>query len=68
MPLEFIWATDALNELNGLSQTEPARLGLALTVERAGTGGPGLEFMYDHPDFESRLEVQNNQGLSLLGG
>ena len=68
MPLEFIWATDALNELNGLSQTEPARFGLALTVERGGTGGPGLEFMYDHPDFESRLEVQNNQGLSLLGG
>jgi hypothetical protein len=67
VPLEFIWSTDALNLLNGLDQVEPPRLGLVVTVERAGTGGPGLEFMYDHPDFESRLEVQNNQGLSLLG-
>jgi hypothetical protein len=67
VPLDFIWA-DALGVLGGLTVTEPPRLGLAITVERAGTGGPGLEFMYDHPDFESRFEVQNDEGLSLLGG
>jgi hypothetical protein len=67
VPLDFVWA-DSLSVLGGLTVTEPPRLGLAITVERAGTGGPGLEFMYDHPDFESRLEVQNDEGLSLLGG
>jgi hypothetical protein len=67
VPTHFIWAADALNVLNGLTLTGPPRLGLAITVEKAGTGGSGLEFMYDHPDFESRLEVQNDEGLSLLG-
>lgn len=68
VPMHFIWAADALDVLNGLNLTGPPRLGLAITVEKAGTGGSGLEFMYDHPDFESRLEVQNDQGFSLLGG
>jgi hypothetical protein len=68
VPMHFIWAADALNVLSGLNLTGPPRLGLAITVEKAGTGGSGLEFMYDHPDFESRLEVQNDEGFSLLGG
>ena len=41
------------------------RLGLAITVERANTSGAdGMEFMYDHPSFESRLEVETN---TLIG-
>jgi hypothetical protein len=42
------------------------RLGVAITVERAGTPSPaqGLEFMYDHPSFESRLQVDTN---TLIG-
>jgi hypothetical protein len=66
IPMHFIWAADALNVLSGLNLTGPPRLGIAITVEKAGTGGSGLEFMYDHPDFESRLEVQNDEGLVLL--
>jgi len=34
-----------------------SRLGLAIQVERAGTSGGGLQFMYDEPSFDSRLEV-----------
>jgi hypothetical protein len=67
VPMHFIWAADALNVLSGLTLTGPPRLGLAITVDRGGTSGTGIEFMYDHPDFESRLEVQNDQGFSLLG-
>jgi type II secretory pathway pseudopilin PulG len=33
------------------------RLGLALSVERAKTGGDALAFMYDHPELPSRLEI-----------
>jgi hypothetical protein len=34
------------------------RLGLALSVERGGTGADALQFLYDHPDFDSRLELE----------
>lgn len=35
------------------------RLGIAITVENAGTqGAEALEFAYDHPSRQSRLEVQ----------
>lgn len=68
VPMNFIWPADTLDALSGLNLTEQPRLGLAITVERGGTSGTGLEFMYDHPDFESRLEVQNDEGRSLLGG
>ena len=58
--MHFIWATNALTGLNILGQP---RLGIAIQVERAGTGAPGLEFMYDHPNFESRLEVQSSSHI-----
>jgi hypothetical protein len=60
VPMHFIWATDALTGLNLLGQP---RLGIAIQVERQGTGAPGLEFMYDHPNFESRLEVQSSSQI-----
>ena len=39
------------------------RLGLALSVERANTGGDGLSFMYDHPKYPARLEVDTSTPL-----
>ena len=40
-----------------------SRLGLAVQVERAGTSGGGLQFMYDEPSFDSRLEVNTPSTL-----
>jgi hypothetical protein len=34
------------------------RLGIAISVEQTGTGADALEFAYDHPTRQSRLEVQ----------
>ena len=43
---------------------EGERLGMAISVEKNGTNpGDGLEFMYDHPSFDSRLTVDANQVL-----
>lgn len=39
------------------------RLGLALSVERANTQGDALSFMYDHPKFAARLEVDTSTPL-----
>jgi len=36
------------------------RLGVALSVERAGTGGDAIPILYDHPDFPTRIEVDTN--------
>ncbi len=41
------------------------QLGLAISVNRAGTAGSGLEFMYDHPSFDSRLEVSTSSPLPI---
>lgn len=42
------------------------QIGLAITVERGGTDpGQGLEFMYDHPSFESRLQLEVDRVLPL---
>jgi hypothetical protein len=40
-----------------------SRLGVAIRIERSGTGGDSLQFMYDHPSFDSRLVVNANQVL-----
>ena len=40
------------------------RLGLAFGVERQGTlPGDGLQFMYDHPSFDTRLQVDTHSVL-----
>ena len=42
------------------------QLGLQISVDRAGTsGGDGLEFMYDHPSFDSRLQVKTSSALPI---
>jgi hypothetical protein len=43
---------------------EGERLGLAISVEKNGTNpGDGLEFMYDHPSFDSRLQIKTTSIL-----
>jgi type II secretory pathway pseudopilin PulG len=42
------------------------RLGLALSVERQGTGGDALEVMYDHPTFNSRFELDTPSGVCVI--
>jgi prepilin-type N-terminal cleavage/methylation domain-containing protein len=39
------------------------RIGLAISVERANTGGDALSFMYDHPTYPARLEVSTSTPL-----
>ena len=54
--MDFLYAAGAL--LPG------ERLGLAISVEKNGTNpGDGLEFMYDHPSFDSRLQVKTSSIL-----
>jgi prepilin-type N-terminal cleavage/methylation domain-containing protein len=35
-----------------------SRLGVAISLERAVTGGNGIGFLYDHPERRTRLEVE----------
>jgi hypothetical protein len=48
---------------NPLTLGPDSRLGLAIQVERQGTAGGGVEFMYDEPTFDSRLEVKTHSEL-----
>jgi type II secretory pathway pseudopilin PulG len=49
---------------NGPVKIEPGqRLGLALSVERAGTQGDAVSILYDHPNYRSRIEVATTTPL-----
>ncbi len=39
------------------------RLGLALSLERAGTQGDAVSILYDHPSYRSRIEVDTTTPL-----
>jgi hypothetical protein len=72
MNLTFVNVTDWLNSLNlgslgltSLTISGEPRLGVAIQVEKTNTTGDGLEFMYDHPNFASRLEVQSSTCILL---
>ena len=39
------------------------RVGVEIAVRRNGTTGDVLQFMYDHPDYPSRLEVKTSTPL-----
>jgi type II secretory pathway pseudopilin PulG len=41
-----------------------ARLGLAISVDRSGTPADTIQILYDHPDFQSRLEVVTSTPVS----
>jgi hypothetical protein len=43
----------------GVALGPTTQLGLALQVERAGTSGGGLNFLYDEPSFDSRLQINS---------
>ena len=43
--------------------TANSQLGLAIQVEKAGTSGGGMQFLYDEPSFDSRLEVKSSSTL-----
>jgi len=47
----------------GVALTPGTQLGLALNVDSGGTGAGGLEFLYDQPSFDSRLQVQTGNPL-----
>jgi prepilin-type N-terminal cleavage/methylation domain-containing protein len=51
---------------NEAPYTIPAgdRLGVAISVERKETSADALSFMYDHPNYPSRLEVETSTPLS----
>lgn len=36
------------------------RLGVAISVERGHTADEALSFMYDHPNYPSRLEIDTS--------
>jgi hypothetical protein len=40
-----------------------SRLGVAIQVEKAGTTGGGVQFLYDEPSYDSRLEVKTSSLL-----
>ncbi|MGN6816134.1 MAG: type IV pilus modification PilV family protein [Solirubrobacterales bacterium] len=42
---------------------EKQRLGLALSLERAGTQGDAVSILYDHPNYRSRIEVATTTPL-----
>jgi hypothetical protein len=61
VPLDFM-GLNASNQVVEQQLTPGSRFGLALMVKRSGTiPGSGLEFMYDHPDFESRLQLHTDR-------
>lgn len=59
VPMNFLYAAGSL--LPG------ERLGVAISVEKSGTNpGDGLEFLYDHPSFDSRLQVKTSSVLPIF--
>ena len=42
----------------GLSLSPGTRVGLAVGIDPAGTSSDGLQFLYDEPSFDSRLELK----------
>jgi len=64
------WPSSKWTEINiplsftaNLQLIPQSRLGLAIQVERSGTNGGGLQFIYDEPSYESRLEVKTTSQL-----
>lgn len=61
MPLNFIGVNVAGAPIP-LVLTPGSQIGMTLMVKKTGTNpGQALEFMYDHPNFDSRLQLETNQ-------
>jgi Tfp pilus assembly protein PilV len=66
LPLHFA-TLSAGGALGSLHIPAGARLGLAIGIESQGTSpNAGLQFMYDHPSFDSRLEVDTRSLLPVF--
>ena len=57
MPLSFTLGTHL---------TEGTRLGLAVGVDRDGTGSDGMQILYDEPSFDSRIELKTHSAVPTL--
>lgn len=64
IPMKFV-GVNAAGAVIPLVLPPNSRIGLALMVNKNGTNGGGLEFMYDAVGFESRLELETNKILSF---
>ena len=54
-------------QYSGGSVLPGERVGLAISVERGGTNpGDGLEFIYDHPSFDSRVQIKTSSDLPVF--
>lgn len=62
IPMDFV-GVNAAGDLIPLVLPPDSRIGLMLMVNKSGTNGDGLEFMYDAVGFESRLELETNKIL-----
>ena len=61
VPLDFR-GIDSDGATVPLQLSPGSRIGMSLIVPRQGTNpGAGLEFMFDHPSFDSRLELDTNE-------
>jgi type II secretory pathway pseudopilin PulG len=50
----------------GAHLTEGTRVGLAIGVDRDGTGADGMQLLYDEPSFDSRLELKTHSSPPSL--
>ena len=65
VPMEFI-GVDSAGLPVPLSLPQGSRVGMTLMSRRTGTQpGQALEFLYDHPSFDSRLQLQTNQVIGF---
>ena len=65
VPMEFM-AVDSTGALEPLHLAEGSQLGMTIMVKKTGTEpGSALELMYDHPNYESRLEVESESILTF---
>ncbi len=67
MPMDFL-AVNSTGVTAPLHLSEGSQIGLSLMVKKTGTNpGQALEFMYDHPSFESRLELETENIVQFSG-
>jgi len=64
IPMDFVGVNAAGNVIP-LTLPADSRIGMTLMVNKNGTNGGGLEFMYDVVGYESRLELQTNKILAF---
>lgn len=61
IPLDFL-GVNTSGQLIPEVLPRDSRIGIALMVRKSGTEpGQGLEFMYDHPSFQSRLQLKTDK-------